>query len=103
MASEPDAPCGAVSAARRWVALETIVLEHDLEGRVLDVARYDEARKRNAQCLTTLGVRHVASYVTPDGARVISVFEAPDAEAVRRTARQLGYAYDRVWTATVVR
>jgi hypothetical protein len=33
---------------------------------------------------------------------MICVFEAPDAEAVRRTARELGYKYDRLWPATIV-
>jgi hypothetical protein len=34
---------------------------------------------------------------------MICVFEAPDAEAVRRTASELGYKYDRLWPATIVR
>jgi hypothetical protein len=42
------------------------------------------------------------SYVTRDGLRMICVFDAPDAEAVRRAARQLGLRYDGVWSATVV-
>ena len=33
---------------------------------------------------------------------MICVFEAPDCEAVRQAARQLGYRYDSVWPATVV-
>src|SRR3546814_3232656 len=42
---------------------------------------------------TTLFRSHVVSYVTPDGLRMICVFEAPDCEAVRQAARQLGYHY----------
>jgi hypothetical protein len=42
------------------------------------------------------------SYVTRDGLRMICVFDAPDAEAVRQAARQLGLRYDGVWSATVV-
>jgi Protein of unknown function (DUF4242) len=53
-------------------------------------------------CLTLHGVRHVVSYVTPDGLRMSCVFDAPDCEAVRRAARELGYVYDAVWPATVV-
>lgn len=83
--------------------MATIILEHRFDGRAFDIERYADAQERSAPCLAIHGVRHVVSYVTPDGTRMICVFEAPDAEAVRQTARQLGYRYDSVWTATVVR
>ena len=67
------------------------------------MARYQEAQARNQWCLDAHGVRHVTSYLAPDGRRMICVFEAPDAEAIRRTAAQLGYQYDSIWTATVIR
>lgn len=82
--------------------MATVILEHRLEGLSFDAERFDAARRRNTPCLTLHGVRHVVSYVAPDGLRMICVFEAPDCEAVRRTARKLGYRYDRVWPATVV-
>ena len=82
--------------------MATIILEHHLEGRPFDVERFNAAQRDNVPCLTLHGVRHVVSYVAPDGRKTICVFEAPDAEAVRRTARQLGYRYDNVWAATVV-
>jgi hypothetical protein len=82
--------------------MATIVLEHRLEDRLFDVERFNAAQQSNAPCLTLHGVRHVVSYVAPDGLRMICVFEAPDCEAVRRTARHLGYRYDSVWLATVV-
>jgi len=78
--------------------MATIILEH----RFGDRPSID-AQRRNEPCLDIHGVRHVVSYVTPDARRMICVFEAPDAEAVRQTARQLGYGYDNIWTATVVR
>ena len=82
--------------------MATIILEHHLEGRPFDVERFNATQRDNVPCLTLHGVRHVVSYVAPDGRKMICVFEAPDAEAVRRTARQLGYRYDNVWAATVV-
>ena len=82
--------------------MATIILEHHLEGRPFDLERFNAAQRTNLPCLTLHGVRHVASYVAPDGFKMICVFEAPDAEAVRKTARQLGYRYDSVWTAKVV-
>jgi hypothetical protein len=83
--------------------VETIIIEHRFEDRVFDIDRYNDAQRTNAWCLETHGVRHVVSYVTPDARRMICVFEAPDAEAVRRTARELGYKYDRLWPSTIVR
>jgi hypothetical protein len=83
--------------------VETIIVEHHFEDRHFDIDRYNDAQRGNAWCLETHGVRHVVSYVTPDARRMICVFEAPDAEAVRRTARELGYKYDRLWPATIVR
>jgi hypothetical protein len=80
----------------------TIILEQRFEGRPFDVERFNAAQRRNAACLKVHGVQHTVSYVTRDGLRMICVFDAPDAEAVRRAARQLGLRYDGVWSATVV-
>jgi hypothetical protein len=82
--------------------MATIILEHRFEGGPFDPQRFDAAQRRNAPCLAIHGVQHTVSYLAPDGLRMICVFEAPDCEAVRRTARHLGYRYDRVWPATVV-
>jgi hypothetical protein len=80
----------------------TIILEQRFEGRPFDVERFNAAQQRNAPCLRVHGVQHTVSYVTRDGLRLICVFDAPDAEAVRQAARQLGYQYESVWPATVV-
>ena len=82
--------------------MATIILERRFEGGPFDVERFNAAQERNAPCLRAHGVRHTVSYVTRDGLRVICVFDAPDAEAVRRAARQLGLRHDGVWSATVV-
>jgi uncharacterized protein with GYD domain len=82
--------------------METIVLEHRFEDRPFDLARYQEAQQRNEWCLQAHGVRHVRSYLTPDKRRMICIFEAPDAEAIRRLSTELGYEYEQVWKATVV-
>ena len=81
--------------------METIVLEHEFE-RAFDLERYREAQARNQWCLREYGVEHVRSYLTPDGLRMICIFRAPDAEAVRKLSLQLGYSYDQVWRATVI-
>jgi len=82
--------------------METVILEHHFEERSFDIERYKKAQAENEWCLQKYGVHHVRSYLSPDGRRMICVFEAPDAEAVRRMSAQLGYSYDQVWRATVV-
>lgn len=79
-----------------------VILEHRFEDRPFDAERYRQAQADNAWCLKAHDVSHVLSYVSPDGRRMICVFDAPDAEAVRRVADQLGYSFDSVWSATVI-
>ena len=82
--------------------METIVLEHHFSDRPFDIERYRKSRAENAWCLDLHGVRHVKSYLSPDGRRMVCIFEAPDADAVRKMSVQLGYSYDQVWKATIV-
>jgi hypothetical protein len=54
-----------------------------------------------AWCLETNRVRHRHSYLAADGGRLTCVFDAPDAEALRRAARQLGIDAVRIWSGTL--
>lgn len=60
-----------------------------------------ESEKRIASCLKAHNVRLVRSYVSPDGKRMICLFEAPDAESVRVANRNAGIPLDCAWTASV--
>lgn len=82
--------------------METIVVEHHFEDRPFDLERYKAAQLNGEWCLKTHGVHHLKSYLSPDGRRMICIFEAPDAEAVRKVSVQLGYSYDQLWKATIV-
>lgn len=82
--------------------METIVLEHHFEGRPFDIERYKRAQTENRWCLKTHNVHHVRSYLSLDGRRMICIFEAPDAEAVRQMSLKLGYSYDQAWRAIIV-
>jgi hypothetical protein len=82
--------------------METIVVEHRFEDRLFDFDRYRKAQEDNGWCLKQHCVQHVRSYLSPDRRRMICIFEAPDAEAVRRVSVQLGYAYEQAWKATIV-
>jgi hypothetical protein len=59
---------------------------------------YEEAL---SPCLKTYDVKWVSSYVGRDGARCVCVFEAPDAESVRRSYREANVPFQfKVWGAT---
>lgn len=78
-----------------------VIVEQRLDGR-LDAATLAGALARNAWCRALYGVEHVESFVAADGDRLICVFRAPDAEAVRSVARRMGYPFERIWEAVHV-
>jgi hypothetical protein len=54
------------------------------------------------QCLGLYRVTPVCSYLMPDGKRMICVFRAPDAEALRSVGRANGFPADSVvWSSTL--
>jgi hypothetical protein len=59
---------------------------------------YNEAL---SPCLKTYDVKWAGSYVGSDGARCVCLYEAPDAESVRRAYRsaEVPFAFT-VWAAT---
>ena len=53
-------------------------------------------------CMGRYGVRSRRHYFAVDGSRVVCIFEAPDAEAVRSVGRAAGIDAPRhLWTATI--
>jgi hypothetical protein len=63
-----------------------------------DVAAREEA---GAWCLDANRVRFLRSYFSSDRRRMLCLYQAPDAEAVRRAQKQIGMPVDTVWPATV--
>lgn len=54
------------------------------------------------QCLELYRVKPVRSYLTSDGMRMVCVFQAPDAEALRSLGRANGFpAGSSVWASTL--
>jgi hypothetical protein len=54
------------------------------------------------QCLELYRVRPVCSYLMPGGRRMVCVFEAPDAEALRSLGRANDFpAGSVVWSSTL--
>jgi hypothetical protein len=62
----------------------------------------EDLRTRLAWCREQNGVRYVRGYLSRDRRRMICVYEAPDAESVRRYNRQASLPYDSIWTASIV-
>jgi hypothetical protein len=56
----------------------------------------------SVRCLELYRVTPVSSYLTPDGMRMICVFKAPDAEALRSLGRANDFPKgSRVWSSTL--
>lgn len=81
--------------------MSTVVVERSFEA-ALTLEELGAAYGRGAHCLETNGVRFVRTYLARDRRRMVCLFEAPDAEAVRRVQTTFGLPVDRVWTARVV-
>lgn len=84
-------------AAAPWVAVE--------RGFPAPVA-FTELQAREAVhgwCLEAHGVRALRSYVSTDGRRMLCLYAAPDAEAVRQVQVTAGMPFDRAWQAELYR
>jgi hypothetical protein len=60
-----------------------------------------EIEDRGAWCLEAHRVRFAYTYFSFDRRRMLCMYEAPDAESVRRAQAQAGLPFDRVWPATL--
>lgn len=59
-------------------------------------------KERMAPCLDLYRVRWLRSYWSNDRRRMVCVYEAPDAGAVRAVQREAQAMFDHVWTADVL-
>jgi hypothetical protein len=89
----PTAPSAA--PAKPFVVVERSFAEPAVLG---DLQAMED---RGAWCLDLNGVRFLHTYLSLDRLRMVCVYEAPDAEAVRRTQKQLAMPFDDVWAATL--
>jgi hypothetical protein len=80
--------------------MELVLVERSFEAPV-DPASIQKTEQKSAWCLEEHSVRFVRSYVSSDGLRMICLYEAPDAEAVRLANRKAGLPFDRVWRGSV--
>jgi hypothetical protein len=81
--------------------MEHVIVERTF-AEAVELAKIEELKRKHAWCREQNRVRYIAGYVSAERKRMICVYEAPDAESVRRYNRQSGLPYDAVWTAAVV-
>lgn len=80
--------------------MEYVVLEREFPEPLKpeDVPAMAEA----TQCLELYRVKPLCSYLMPDGMRMVCVFQAPDAEALRSLSRANGFPPgSTVWSSTL--
>ena len=98
---------GVKRGLRRWPlrervrlgVVEIVVLEREFPepltpGDVLRLAA-------DTQCFDLYRVKPLRSYLMPSGRRMVCIFEAPDAEAIRAVARAHGFPSAVVWSSTL--
>lgn len=78
--------------------MELIITERSFEQPVeFDTLQAVEDQFR--WCLEQHRVRFIRSYISQDSRRMICIYEAPDAEAVRDVNRTMGIPFDSVYKA----
>jgi len=80
--------------------METVVVER-LFPEPIEVDEIEEMKAAAAHCFEMRDVEFVRTFIAPDRKRMICVYRAPDAEAVREANRHAGAPFEAVWTATV--
>jgi hypothetical protein len=81
--------------------MELVVVERLLD-KPYTFAELNCMERSSASCFNLHQVRALRSYFSKDRTRVICLYEAPDAEAVRVANRKAGLPFDNVWSADVL-
>ena len=103
-ASLEGAPKDAIELAERAIAASqtgALVLVERSFAAPVDFPDVQALEDRGQWCLDLNGVRFLATFFARDRTRMICLYAAPDAEAVRRTNTRLDLPFERVWPACV--
>lgn len=65
----------------------------------IDLSKGSPVADKVSPCLPIYDVRWLSSYIASDGTRCVCVYEANDAESVRRVYRAAGVDFVTVWSA----
>lgn len=97
----PDGPLAGLPA-RPAPAMDSAMVEVLVERSFEEPANLEELHAREdsaAACLEAYGVTYLHTFVSSDARRMVCLYDAPDAEAVRSAEREAGMPFDRVWSA----
>ena len=95
---EPPAKAAPVRATRR-VAVAVIIVEERFEPP-MDLCKDSPVADKVSPCLPIYDVRWLSSYIASDSTRCVYVYDAKDAESVRRVYRSAGVDLVDVWSAS---
>ena len=66
----------------------------------IDVTQGSPIADDVSPCLPVYDVRWLSSYIATDGTRCVCVYEAADAESVRKVYRAANVQFEKVWAAS---
>ena len=92
---------GLTVAAAETAAVGALVLVERSFAAPVDFAAVQALEDRGRWCLDQHRVRFLGTFFAKDRRRMICLYAAPDAEAVRLTNRRLELPFERVWAARV--
>lgn len=81
--------------------MASIIIERRFEPALTD-ADLEQLMARAGPCLQERDAHWIRSYLSTSRQRMICLFEAPDAEAVRQAFRVAGLPFEAVWRGKVV-
>jgi hypothetical protein len=88
-------------AAKTDPKLELVIVERSF-GQPVEFEPLQAREEAGAWCLDLHRVHFLRTYFSADRCRMICLYEAPDAESVRRAQKQIEMPLDDVWTAELV-
>jgi hypothetical protein len=78
--------------------MAVIMVEERFEPAI-DLSQGSPVADQISPCLPIYEMTWLSSYIASDGTRCVCVYEAPDAETVRRAYRAAGVEFVSVWSA----
>ncbi|HEM47578.1 MAG TPA: DUF4242 domain-containing protein [Alphaproteobacteria bacterium] len=75
-----------------------VIVEREFDDPV-DVRALFKKESEGAWCLEAHGVRYLETFLSRDRRKMVCLYDAPDAEAVRTAERRIDMPVTRVWTA----
>jgi len=79
--------------------MAVIIVEERFDPAI-DLSQGSPVADKVSPCLGVYEVEWLSSYIASDGTRCVCVYDAKDAESVRKVYRTAGVPFENVWAAT---